>query len=510
MILELLLLFLRVFLSPLGMVLFGFGLIAFFALPVVPKATGVCHWINRIYLYLATAPIKRAAFVISEHNDAVFKTMKFDARGVEKIALNRQTKDFEDPDGALHTWMGVPFALADEVHGILFDPRHAALGQRKSDLRERDEDEYYATTDEWNKWDITRWKPGVFEMPKKHEIVDLSKIRELAQGGERAEYPGRVEKLYQNSRMPFSSALSAMKLLMPAVAFVICFGGLWIIVTRLGAGSGGGSTVGYGSFLAFLLTLQGSNRDWREVATLLVLGLLPLASIVVLTLLFGPVLAFIMSVIFGMGFWFLPFIATIFRPITPLANAFSKFFFTLGFLGYQKPVFEWTPRKYVIREYDELDTTEDVCWYGLFGSLVGFTYAPGKESWGAEYLEHDEIEGRKPATSDSGTGIAATDGGVPEVDTNLPSQYVPVPSMRRDTYGAFVPKRLRRTKYYLHSGIATGRFNNSASGDKSLRRLLEAKEQGENSLGVSDKVLLYATCAGGLLGVVAGVMVFLL
>lgn len=505
MILELLLLILSVILSLPGMMLFGMGIIAFIALPVIPKATGVCYWINTPYLYLATAPIKRAAVVISEHNDAIFKTMKFDARGVEKITLDGETKDFEDPDGALHYWMGVPFALADEVHGILFDPRHAALGQRKSDLRERDEGEYYATTDEWNAWDITRWVPGIFGMPKKHEILDLSKVRELAQGGERAEYPSRVESLYKNSRDPFSSALSAMKLLMPAVAFVICFGGIWIIVTRFGgSGGGGGSTVGYGAFLYFLFVTQGSTRNWKEVATVFGLVLIPLASIAVLTVLFGPALALAMSIVFGMGFWFLPFIATLSRPISPLANAFSKFFFTLGFIGYQQPVFVWTPEKYVIKEYEDLETTEDVCWYGLFNSLVGFTHAPGKEAWGAEYLEHDEVDGMA-----TGNRATATDGGA-EKDTNLPSKYVPAPSMRRDTYGAFIPKRLKRSKYYLHSGIALARLNNAATGEKSLRRLLEVKEQGENSLGVSDKVLLYATCAGALLGVVAAVLVFIL
>ena len=513
MIFELLLALLSVLLSVPGMVLLGLGLISFIALPVVPKATGACHWINRLYLHLATAPIKRAAVVVSEHNDAVFKTMKFDARGVEKITLDGETKDFEDPDGALHYWMGMPFALADEVHGLLFDPRHAALGQRKSDLRERDEDEFYATTEEWNEWDITRWKPGVFGMPKTHEMVDLSKIRELAQGGERAEFPTRVEKLYRNSRMPFAGALSSMKLLMPAVAFILVFGGLWIIITRLGGSDGGGSsTVTYG-FLAYLFVTNaassGGGKDWREIGTVGLVVLLPLASIALLVVLFGPIYGFVMSVIFGMGFWFLPIIATLSRPITPVANIFSTFFFTLGFLGYQKPVFEWTPRKYVIREYDDLETTENVCWYGLFNSLVGFTYAPDKESWGAEYLEHEEIEGRKE-TRPGDVPTAATDGGVSGLKSNLPKQFEPVPSMRRDTYGAFVPRTLKRSKYYLHSGIATARFNNSASGEKSLRRLLEAKEEGENSLGISDKVLLYATCAGGLLGGISGVLVFIL
>ena len=239
MIVELALTLLSILLSPTGIVLFGIGVVLFLGLPIFPKVTGVGRWINRLYLYLATQSISRAAIVVSEHNDIYFKRMKFDSRGVEKITLGTETKEFEDPDSALHHWMGIPFALADEVRGVLFDPRHAALGQRKHDSDERDESSYLATTEEWNNWDVSEWKRGVFEMPKKHELVNLSRVRELVDGGERSEYPKRVEELYRNSRDPFGSGLPIMRMLMPAIAFLITFGGIWLIVTRLG-GSGGG------------------------------------------------------------------------------------------------------------------------------------------------------------------------------------------------------------------------------------------------------------------------------
>lgn len=487
-----------------GMVALGLGVVLFFFLPVIPKITGVCHWINRIYLHLAAAPIKRAAAVVSEHDDAIFKTMTFDARGVEKIRLDGETKDFEDPDGALHHWLNTPFALADEAHGVLFDPRHAALGARKNELREHDEDEFDATAEEWQEWDVSKWVPGVFEMPRRHEMVNLSMVRELVQGGERAEYPGRVETLYKNSRIPFASALSSMKLLMPAAAFVLTFGGIWLIVTKLGDGSGG-STVGYGASVPMVLmasVLQSEtfgDLDPREVAVSLTLLVVPFFAIIILVLI-NPILGVAFTVTVAIGFGLLPTIATLSRPIPPLAGVFSKLFFTLGFLGFRQPVFEWTPRKYVIREYDELETTGDVRWYSLFNSLVGFTYAPSRESWGAEYLDHQEIKNRREAVADGGVG---------GVETNIPRQYTRAPSMRRDSYGPFVPKTLKRSKYYLHSAIATSRFNHCATGEKSLRRLLEAKEDGEDSLGVSDKVLLYATCGGGLLGVAMGVLLFL-
>lgn len=485
------------FLSPMGMFAFGIGLVLFFALPIIPQATGVGHSINRIYLRLATQAISRAAIVVSEHNDIYFKRMKFDSRGVEKITLDGETKEFEDPDGALHYWLGIPFALADEVKGVLFDPRHAALGKQKHDLEERDEGEYLATTDEWNSFGVSKWKPGVFEMPKAHELVNLSQVRELVDGGERSEYPGRVAAYYRNSRDPFSGGLPLMKFLMPAVAFLVTFGGIWLVVTKLG-GSGGqsGSTVSYG-MLAFIASLGAANK--KRAAVVIGGAVVALGSFAGLFILLGPVATIAVTITVALGFFLLPVLSLLTRPITPISAAFSKLFFRLGFMGFRKPVFEWTPEKYRLRDHADLESPENTTWYSLFGTLIGFTFPPEPDSWGAEVMDPDELKSYQ---------MVADGGNSP--NTKIPRKYVRTTEMQRDTYGAFLPKRIKNSMYYLHTGIATARFKNSAVGEKSLRRLLEEKEDGEDVSSVSDKMVLYMTAAGGAFGAILAALVFLL
>ncbi len=501
---QILLAIVSFFLSPMGMFSFGLGLVLFFALPVIPKATGAGRWISNLYLHLATQAISRAAIVVSEHNDVYFKRMSFDSRGVEKITLDGETKEFEDPDGSLHYWMGMPFALADEVRGVLFDPRHSVLGERKHDLDERDDGTYTATTDEWNDFEVSQWKPGVFEMPQKHELVNLSRVRELVDGGERSEYPQRVEQLYRHSRDPFSSGMPLMKFLMPAIAFVLTFGGIWVIVTRLGGGSSApsGTTVSYG-MLALIASLNPvpADIDKKRVAGILGAIVATLALGAGMYTLLGPIMMVAVLIAVSLGFVLIPLLSLLTRPIGPIAGAFSKLFFRLGFLSFRRPVFEWTPEKYRLREYDELKSEEDsVTWYNLFGTLVGFSFSPEPSSWGAEVMDKDELESYQMVT-DGGKGT----------ETNIPNKFVRTMSMKRGDYGAYLPKRLKRSAYYLHTGIATARFKNSAVGEKSLRRLLEAKEKhGENGSSMSDKVVLYMTAAGGAAGAILGAAVFLL
>lgn len=237
--------------SPFGLMAVLLGLIGFICLPLISTVSNFKQPANA-FLKMATFPIKRAAVVVSEHNDGMFKTMEFSGLGVEIITIDGEEKAFEDPDNSLHYFLGIPFALADEEHGVLFDPRHAAAGQRKRDKTKREEHVYLATQDEYESFEIAKWMPGVFAFPRKHELVDLSAVQELVDGSERAEFAKRVEELYQHSREPFGDGTSATKYLYPVLAFAITFGGIWFMVSQFGLPSIGGGpteTVGYGAFL---------------------------------------------------------------------------------------------------------------------------------------------------------------------------------------------------------------------------------------------------------------------
>lgn len=479
--------------SPFGMLAMLIGFVGFLAMPMISVASdwkGPAH----AMLWLAKQPISRAAIVVGEHNDLYFKQMTFSSLGVEVIQLDGEDKVFEDPDNALHYWLGVPFALADEAHGVLFDPRHAALGQRKHALDEHDEGEFTATTEEWETFGVELWKPGLFSMPDVHELVDLGKIRKIVDGGERSEYASRVEELYKHSRSPFDDDMSMMKIFYPIIGFFMVFGGLWLMASQLGTPDAS-SSVGFGS----LLLLAPSTRAKRTLGALAVVVpvLLVLGALAVFV---SPIIALAVTIALGLGFIAIPALSMLTQFSSAMAGWFSKFFFKLGFMGYQEPVFEWTPSEYRLREFDDLDANSSVNWYAGFGSKLGFTFKPGHDSWGAETVDTDEL-----------TSIEARADGGSDAKTRLPDNYVRSTDLSRDTYGAYLPETIDDDSYYLNTGIALNRFSHSAVGEKSLKKLLEAKQehgQGENPVG--DKMVMYMTAAAGLLGFIAGVFFFLL
>jgi len=247
-------------LSFVGLFTFLGGIVLFVALPVVPKLTGEFERFANLPLWLATSTLGRFAIVVTEHDDLLLKSMSFDDLGVETMSFGDETKEFEDPAGALHHWMGLPFALADEKHGVLFDPRHAALGARKQTHDDHGETTIEATQDEYDEWGVMKWKRAVYEFPEKHELVNLSAVRELVDGGERSEYPKRVENIYELSREPFKSGTSATRFIMVLVALLAPFAMFWLFASQSDAGTGAGTTIGFGSSLVVLATVV----DWRS------------------------------------------------------------------------------------------------------------------------------------------------------------------------------------------------------------------------------------------------------
>lgn len=487
--------------SPWGMAAILAGFLAFFMLPVASAVSSFkkpAHFM----LWLASQPIRRAAIVVSEANDIIFKQMSYQGIGVESITLGDDEKLFGDPDGALHRWLGMPFALANEEHGVLFDPRHAALGAREHALKTTGDDEFPATEAEYDESGVTKWTPGVFEMPDAPELVDLSKVTELIDGGERAEYPKRVEELYKHSQDPFADATPMMKFLYPVIGWAIPFFGIWLLASQLGGPAGGaGSTVGYGAFLLFSL----GDIDWRLLARSMLAAVVfvgvPVGLLIAIAMLFNPLIALAVFLAFSMGFLLLPMLSFLFRPSKRVSGVFSNFFFRLGFMGYESPVFYWTPERYELREYRTLDDTHDVTWYSLFGTRVGFTFPPDEDSWGAETMSRDALESE---------GVA-TDGGQTTTNTNVPEAWQKTDSIRKGNYGGLVPASLSEDAYYLNSQIALGRFSNSAVGEKSLRRLLEAKEKyGGGEEGIADSTVAYLTAGMAVLGIGMGVFFFLL
>jgi len=547
MVVDLIFGFLSFLLSLWGATTLLLGVVSFFMLPTISLVSRFKIF-SRFFLKLAAFPLSRAAIVVSEANDIIFKQMSYDSLGFHTITIDGDEKVFEDVDQALHYWLGIRFAFADEEHGILFDPRHAHLGKIKEALDNRGESEYLATQDEWDYWRVKLWKPGVFGLPKTHELVDLSKVQNLIDGGERAEYAERVDRLYQHSRAPFSSDSSAKKFLYPVMGFAISFGGIWFMASQIGLPSTGSDSAVTFSRVLVAASLSGvltSLRDWlpvggnggngddddssddsddsgdsdytddgddsqdsrtlpdidyRKVAAYLGLIVPPLAVLGGLAAILGPTQTVFAVLTFLLGMVFMLFLTVLSKPSKLLSGGLSNVYFKLALLGYRQPVLEWTPRSYRLREYDSIETTDNVEWYNFQGRLMGVTYRPGPDSWDAEPLSHAEVDALKEPQPDGGE-IA---------DSNLPEGKVRS-EMQRDIYGGYLPKRLSDRRYYLHSGIALNRFSNSAIGEKALRKLLEAKdEHGTDTGTVDDNLVLKATVVTTLFGALAGIGIFIL
>lgn len=530
-----------------------FGLLAFPLLPIVGGAVG---WRapGRVMGWLASQPIKRLAIVVSEHNDLVPKTMRFDALGVERISLDGEDKAFGDPANRLHQWLGLPFALADEETGVLIDPRDAAMGERKRKFDERNDDSFAATDGEWQTYGITEWVPGAFTFEDAYELVDLSAASELVDGGERSEYPKRVKEMYKHSRDPFSDGTPLMRLALPVLAFAATFGGVWLLASQVGVpGGGGGGTVVQGSLalLVALLAMPGGDggddddedsdddklllsdavdepadeeqpeeddgpgllararafcvehsREIRHLFTVLgvLVGIVAIEAAILLTM--GLFAAIVSPIAFLAGLATVPMLALTLGKLAPnsVGGAFTNLFFKLYFASFRKPVLTWTPERYEVREEDELpDTAPDPEYYSLYGTRIGFSFVPGADSFGEAGISMDSLGNRTEVN-------IATDGG--RTDSRVPANYSLAPKLGPDQYGSFVDDS---GDYAVLTSIALGWWSNSADGTNSMRELLHAKEQfGGDDPAVGDKTIMYLTAAMGFLGAGLGVAIFVL
>lgn len=484
-----------------GVFTFFAGVIVFISLPFIPRLTGEFDSFRHFMVGLMASPIHRAAVVVSEHNDLLFKQMRFSDRGVEVIHIGDVDKEFEDPENRLSHFKGLPFALADEVHGVLFAPQDAACGQRKHDADAADESFVWATPEEANRHDVYGFVKGVFELPQNtYELVDLARVRHLFSGDERADDPDTVEDMYRFSRLPYLDDTPITRFFFPVLAFLMTFGGIWLVTSQGGTGGGIDTTIGFGT----LLLWGGRDRpdidiDWRRVAIILAVVLpLPLLGLLLMGA-FGLWTTAVISTTFCFGVAFLMLVSVVTRFSARLSGRFASLFFMLGLAGFEKPVFEWTPDGYRLREYAELPQSRVVKWYGLAGSLVGFTYTPGDGTFPTAAMDHQRLEAAAEPLADGGT------------ESNIPPGYTRWPGIKRAVYGGFIPERIRPDTTYVHSGIVTGWFAGAAAGEKCKRRLKYAKEKyGDNGFGVSDKAILYLTAGGGLIGVILGTLVFLL
>lgn len=475
-------------LSIFGLLTILLGVVTFFVLPIVPKATGGAKALARFYLWLMAQVLKRGAFVVSAHGDVLLKRMRFDDRGVEIMEFDDGPKAFEDPDQARHRFYGIPFALADEVHGLLFDPRHAAAGQRKADAPEP----IYASESEAKAYDIQAWMPGVFEFARDtYELVDLQAVRHLVTGIERAEHPDMIETFVQNSLEPYKDGASASRLLMLVVAVVGPFVGLGLLAGQLGSGESS-SVVTFGLLTLVLVPQRWAALPWKRIAGGGLAFVFVAAVLGGIAILAGPATALWFVLTYVLGFVLM---AGFILMLGKFVGGVPRLLLKLGFMGYDRPVFVWTPRRYELREYRELgETVGRPTFYGIGGVDVGFTFKPTPDSFASAHIPNRELEAKQA---------------VQNANSNLPVDAAPYPEMKRGEYLAgWVPKQLEQSKFYTHTGVLASAFTHAAVGIKSQRFLASAKEKYGGEGGISDKTFVYTVGGLSAMSFILGVVVF--
>jgi len=456
--------------SPFGMMAILVGVVLFIMGPFVPRITNRYYFLARLHIWVGAQLLKRIAVVITEHGDLLMKRMSPTGIGTEQIKFNDSTKEFKDQLQARTHWMGVPFALADEVHGFFFNPAHAALGSREKSLRDNNIDIVKATESERDMYEIGGWYNAIYEFATNaYELVGLSDVRYLISGVERSEHPQRIESFYELSREPYQDT-STLKRLARIVAILLAmlgpFAVIWILAAQMGAETARDS-VSFGVLSAFA-TLGIDKATVKSIAkklapAFLVFGWLPVVFILS-SIIVGPITTIALYILIGAGFWFIPILGFLFRVSTKASNALGPLLIKLGLGGYEDPVFEYTASGYRMRAYRQLETTNDVNWHTLFGRRVGFTFTPGSDIWATEEAAVSDIEGQ---SVDTGT------------TTRLPNKKKVIPERTRagGMYAAMVPNALSTEKFYVWSGIALSRFADIATGEKSTDRLLAAKEE---------------------------------
>lgn len=473
------------------------GALTFLILPIIPKATGRAKFLARFYLWLMARTLKRGAFVLSEHGDLILKRMNFDDRGVELMDLGGDDpKAFEDPDDARHAFYGIPFALADEVHGILFDPRHAAVGARKEVHERANRMVFKATDSEMGQYDVMAWVRGVFELPKNtYELVDLSAMRQLVTGTEQASHPETVATFREYAEAPYKNGTSASRLLMLIAAIVGPFVILGILSNQVG---GPDSTIGFGAALGVWAGLNAPSQATlkRALATVAVVLLfaIPFGLVAVFI---SPVTALWAALTYALGF---VAVAGLILLLGQAMGGIPRLMLRMALMGYDEPVFEWTPQRYQLREFRTLgETAPRPKWYGLQGQNVGFTYTPTAESFPDAHIDTSELKARQELVTDGGTG------------TNLPAGTGRYPELQRAGYlAAFVPKKPDANKLYINTANTFAAFTHAAVGLKSHRFLVNAKKEHGGAGGIQDKTFVYSVAGLSALSFAAGVVVFFL
>lgn len=514
------------------------GVIAFILAPALAGASKHGHRLGYYYALLAFATVRRPVIRVGEHLDLSFsKAVRDDKWNAEK-PNGSDTTAYEDP-GVWHRLKSYPLAFADDAHGLLFDIRAAAVGQRIEEARNRGDMEISNSNQ--------RFVRAFLEFPtRKRELVNLAYIRRAVTGGADSSLADRVDDYYKKSQAKRGSAVGTLKMLFPLVGLGAGFGLMWIASTQVSRDPGGGGTtisVGLlGLMLSFASLRDGLKmgrdylqrfRDWAGpaarrsgeqvqngvvqavqyvdshprvyyglLAAIAAVALLIVSYVVVAVL--GTIPAALVGIGIVVGALSVPAVAWALGPMLGgLGIMLATGILSLGFWAYDRPVFDQADEsRYELVEASHLgvDVAQNTTWFRLCWSWVGFTF-DAEACLDSASMEPKTVEAMAdPLTADGGD-----DAGIPPgyaASNELPRAngqwqgYVPAnPDQSGTLYAMFT-----RAAGVMRD-VATGRIS-----DRAYR--VAKKKYGAGGVSDNDTLILLSTVALAVLGAAFGYLVF--
>jgi hypothetical protein len=491
------------------------GVIAFILAPALAGASKHGHRLGYYYALLAFATVRRPVIRVGEHLDLSFSKAVRDDDWNAETPNGSDNTAYEDP-GVWHRLKSYPLAFADDAHGLLFDIKSAAVGQRIEEARNRGDMEIVNGEQ--------RFVRAFLEFPtRRRELVNLAYIRTAVTGGADSSLADRVDDYYEKSQAKRGSAVSSLKMLFPLVGLAAGFGLMWIASTQVSRDAGGGSTISVGliglglslaSLREVLTTVQEAAEDIAAYidehprvyyGLLAACGLLVvLAVAVVLHGAIGTLPFALLGIGFTVGLLIVPGVAWALGPVLGgLGIMLATGMLSLAFWAFDRPVFDQVDEsRYELVEADGLgvDVAENTTWFRLCWSWVGFTFDP------EACLEDASME---PKTIEALSDPLAADGGD---DAGVPAGYAASNELPRANgqWQGYVPANPDQSgTLYAMYVRAAGVMRDVATGRISDRAYRVAKKKyGAGGVSDNDTLILLATVALAVLGAGFGYLVF--
>lgn len=506
---------------------------------VLVQLPGTSRRVGRLLRAAAASTLYRPTITFGDSTDLLLRRRSWnDELGREVLPGGDDEIVIENPGNAIHAWHGQPLTLVDELFGIAFDPRHAAVGEQ---LRER------ILEGTLNVGSIREWMggrehvavPAYAEIPRDAYRVALEGARSLLWGYEEGDHPDYAEEIFKKSQAGRVDASRARQMMLPFAALLITYGLMWVGAEwgPTGGGGGGPNIIPIGGSVGFLLLSlrrprplawlrrrfsrsespdvddvpddDGEGDDGgappggglltRLLVAIALLGFgAGFAGIVFLLYqFFGLLVTALLTVAFLIGALLFPFGGFLlwWRFPASIAEIIASYYLRFSLLPFREPVFEFAIGGYDVIEGTDVDGDAK---YRLATRWVGFSLSDElEELFAGLYETTAQVEARAPE--------AVADGGV----TDVPTGYVASPGLEVEGVQGYVPKNPDEDVLHVRTDAAMSPYQYAARGSRTYKAIEVAKEKfGAGWQALTDRWVWGLVITFGVLGLLFGYLSF--